>query len=141
VPASRVDEVSRLLSDLAAAAQRCGEVAGMALVGSWARGTATAESDVAVVILGDVESLLERQPWAEATATAELVRTETFGVVRERRYEFPSGLTLELDLAPREWASTAPLDPGTAVVVSHGFRILVDPDGLLHALSDAAISS
>jgi hypothetical protein len=65
-----------------------------------------------------------------------LVRSEEFGVLIERRLRLPSGLEIEVGIAPTSWAATDPLDDGTHRVVRDGFRILHDRDGLLKNLLD-----
>ncbi|HYU59737.1 MAG TPA: nucleotidyltransferase domain-containing protein [Solirubrobacterales bacterium] len=135
--AERRREVNRLLAELTRCAQADASIAALALVGSWARGAATDESDLDVLILGDRDELLARQPWAELTATAELVQRRRFGSVAERRYRLPSGLVLELGVASRRWASVDPVDAGTRLVISDGMRVVVDPEGLLERLRRA----
>ena len=57
-----------------------------------------------------------------------LVRTQTWGVVTERRLGHPSGFDLELNVASPSWASIDPLDAGTRRVLSDGASILLDRD-------------
>lgn len=52
----------------------------------------------------------------------------------ERRLRLRSGLEIEFGIAPLSWASTAPLDAGTARVIHDGYIPIFDPDGLLRRL-------
>lgn len=52
----------------------------------------------------------------------------------ERRARPRSGFEVELGLTTPAWASTTPVDPGTAGVVIGGCVPIVDPDGLLERL-------
>jgi len=106
----------------------------VALVGSWARGDAGPDSDLDVVLLTtSPEAYMDSTPWPDA----ELGETHDWGGLTERRLRLPSGLELELDIAPLAWASTDPLDEGTRRVVRDGMRILHDPDRLLEKLAAA----
>jgi predicted nucleotidyltransferase len=130
----RTREVRELTKRVATWARERSDVRAAALVGSWARGDARPDSDVDVVLLTTTpEAYMGGTPWPDA----ELVQTRDWGGLTERRLRLPSGLELELGVAPPEWASTDPLDPGTRAVVSDGMRILHDPDQLLAKLAAA----
>jgi uncharacterized protein len=116
------------------------DVRGVALVGSWARDEQRPDSDLDVVVLtDDPDRYIADAPWADEFRDAELIATRDWGGLTEQRLRFPSGLELELELgvAPVEWASTEPLDPGTRQVVRDGMRVLHDPDQLLAKLAAA----
>jgi len=105
------------------------------LAGSYARRAARTDSDVDLVVLAeDPRQLLEDDEWHRRFGDVELVRSEEFGVVVERRLRLPSGLEIEVGIAPTSWAATDPVDAGTHRVVREGFRILVDRDRLLARL-------
>ena len=130
-------EVDDVLAAVGAWAGQRQDVRALALVGSWARGTATVSSDVDLVLLtDDVAHYVERGDWiTEALGPqAQLVRTRAWGVLIERRVRLPSGLEVELGFAPCSWAETDPLDPGTAAVIRDGCRPLFDADALLARL-------
>ena len=125
---------SELLDRVVSWARARPDVRGVALVGSWARGDAGPDSDLDVVLLTtSPEAYMDSTPWPDA----ELVETRDWGGLTERRLRLPSGLELELDIAPLAWASTDPLDEGTRRVVRDGMRILHDPDRLLEKLAAA----
>ena len=111
----------------------------MALVGSWARGTATPDSDVDLVLLTErPEALLLDDGWhRDFGPDAALVRAADFGAVQERRLRLASGLEVELCVGHASWAQTDPVDPGTRRVVADGIRVLWDPYGRLAALVEA----
>jgi hypothetical protein len=97
-------------------------------------------SDIDLVVLtDDVEAFTANVDWVRA-ATAQdgrIVRSKMWGPVYERRVELASGLLVECGFAPASWASTEPLDQGTAEVVAHGFQILYDPEETLWRLATA----
>ena len=112
------------------------DVRGLALVGSWARGTAHMESDVDLVLLTcRVERYTETDDWMGELGCEALVRTTAWGAITERRLRMPSGLEVEVGVALPCWASVFPVDSGTRSVVEDGMRVLHDPDGLLRALA------
>jgi len=65
-----------------------------------------------------------------------LIRSRTWGPVRERRFRLASGLIVELGIAPSSWAEI-PLDAGTRRVLRDGHRVLYGTD-LMAAASAAA---
>jgi uncharacterized protein len=105
-----------------------------------ARGTAGMQSDVDIVVLTDHPGrYVDDQTWVgDNFDGAEILRTQAWGPLTELRLRLPSGLEIELGFAPRSWAATAPVDPGTARVLRDGCYPLADPDGLFAAVVAAA---
>ncbi len=108
------------------------EVRAIGLVGSWARGAPRAGSDVDLVVLVERG---EPAGWLDGLGLEDL-GTRPWGVVTERRLRAAGGRELDVGFAPPSWASTDPLDPGTARVAGDGLVPLHDPDGLLLELLD-----
>jgi uncharacterized protein len=134
----RAREVRELTERIAAWAGERADVRGLALVGSWTRGEPGPESDLDVLLLTtDPEAYTTGIPWADELPEAELLDTRKWGPLTERLLRLPSGLEVELGIAPPSWASTEPLDEGTRGVVGDGMRILHDPDQLLAKLAAA----
>jgi predicted nucleotidyltransferase len=108
-------------------------IVAIALVGSWARNAGRPDSDVDLVVLTiKPELLLESNSWfAIFEAGAQLVRSEDFGLIQERRLRLADGLEVEVGIGAPEWAGTEPPDAGSARVVRDGMRILYDPEQLL----------
>lgn len=126
--AHRRREVEHLLEDLRRWAQRHDAVDAVVLVGSVARGEDRVGSDVDVVVLtGDPILCPVDGGWFVGLRPgSRLVRTATWGPVREQRYRLPSGVVVEVGLAPPSWAGV-PLDAGTRRVLGDGHRVLHDP--------------
>lgn len=138
VTPERQAEVAAVVDSLRSWAEGDARVAALALVGSWAAGTASEGSDVDLVVLSARPgSLLDDHRWFEAVEPARLVRAGRFGAVAERRLRRPSGLDVEICVGDRAWARTHPVDPGTRQVVVDGLRVLVDPEHLLADLLTA----
>lgn len=139
----RQAEVERVLRDATLWASARRDVAALALVGSWARGTASDESDVDLVLLIDEPTVYtRREDWvAELFPSAQVMRTGDWGAIVERRLLLASGLEVELGVASPSWAAVEPLDEGTRRVVGDGLRALYDPRGLLADLAAAVAAS
>lgn len=141
VPPALADKVDQVLARAAAWVAGRPDVRALALVGSWARGTATVESDVDLMLLTeDPAPYTGSDVLVRGLGAGDLVRTRTWGPVTERRLALRSGLEVEVGVALPTWAAVDPVDEGTRRVVGCGMRVLYDPDGLLAGLV-AALSS
>ncbi|WP_274918526.1 nucleotidyltransferase domain-containing protein [Streptomyces sp. WZ-12] len=129
--AAEVREIADRVTHWAAARP---DIVGLLLVGSYARNAARTDSDVDIVLLTTDRSRYAEDTWADGLALGELVRTRAWGPLNERRHALASGLEVEVNIGPPDWARTDPVDPGTRRVVTAGARPLHDPAGLLDAL-------
>ncbi len=116
------------------------DIEGVALVGSYARGTATENSDVDLMILTSERArYLENQDWLSLFGEIERSRNETWGAVKTIRATYKTGLEIEYNFSTPSWAAV-PVDAGTRRVVNDGLKILFDPIGILDALRNAVIA-
>jgi hypothetical protein len=116
------------------------DVVAVALVGSWARGSARPDSDVDLVVLTtEGARYLEHDDWIAGLGAQRLVLTRSWGPLTERRVVMPSGLEVEVGIAAPSWAAVDPVDAGTQQVVTDGVRVLYDPAGLLATLLATAV--
>jgi predicted nucleotidyltransferase len=132
----RHQEVAALLEWAERWAGGRGDVAGLLLAGSWARGAARDDSDVDLVLLSDDPSVYDAAFLAERTALGAFVTTRGWGPLTEWRFVRESGLEIELCVGTPDWAGTSPVDAGTRRVVSDGVRPLYDPRGLIAGVID-----
>ena len=111
-------------------------------MGSHARGTASDDSDIDLVILTARPSdYTTREDWVDDWGLGHLVDTRSWGAITERRLRHPSGRDIDVGIGEPTWASERPINAGTLRVVRDGLRPLYDPQSLLkQLLSDATPS-
>jgi RimJ/RimL family protein N-acetyltransferase len=132
------DDVATMLDHVAEWAASRSDIVAVALVGSQARGTARRDSDLDLVLLSrDPELYIQEESWAQEIGGAQLQGSAHRGLLFEQRLTTASGLELDVGLASPRWASTDPLDAGTARVAREGMRIIYDPEQVLARLREA----
>ncbi len=110
----------------------------VALVGSYARGTAEPDSDVDLVIItNNPKSFLENDLWLQKFGQVKGIKNEDWGLVRSKRVFYENGLEVEFGITTPEWAKINSVDPGTKKVISDGLKILYDKDCSLQKLLQA----
>lgn len=133
-----MDAVCRLLTSVAEWAADQSDVRAVALVGSHARGTARADSDVdLVLVVNDPGARLDNRTWVAHFGDATSVTHEDWGLVQSLRVTYADGSDVEFGLTRVVWAEP-PLDAGTVRVIRDGLRVVSDPAGLLRAAIEAA---
>jgi Streptomycin adenylyltransferase len=109
-------------------------ISGLALVGSYARGTASSDSDINLVFLCRSPDTFVRDPgWIQRFGVVERCHREEWGRVTSLRVHYTQGMEVEFGFTTPAWAAL-PVDQGTRGVVADGLRILWDPDGVLERL-------
>ncbi len=107
------------------------DVIGLALVGSFARGQATADSDIDLILLTPRPQDFVNDPdWVREFGRVKSYEIEKWGMVTSLRVYYEDDLEVEYGLTSPQWASL-PLDQGTRQVISDGMKMLVDKVGLL----------
>jgi predicted nucleotidyltransferase len=124
--------VEQFLLDVTAWAAKRADVSAVALVGSHARGEATEDSDVDLVVLCDSPSSLLCDPFPSLFGVVSKESIEDWGRLTSRRVFFDNGLEVEFGIALRGWALEP--DEGTIAVVERGCIVLHDPQKLLATL-------
>jgi predicted nucleotidyltransferase len=110
-------------------------VAGVLLVGSYARGAARADSDVDLVLLSDSKAeLVNDSKWTGTFGAIKSQSQENWGAVTSLRVKYASGLEVEFGMAGPNWATLRPVDPGTLRVINDGAKVIWDPKGILKDL-------
>ncbi|MFI0786227.1 nucleotidyltransferase domain-containing protein [Streptomyces lydicus] len=131
----RVAEIDEVIDRITRWARSRDDIVGLLLVGSCARDAARPDSDIDVVLLTTDESryLLE-EAWTAELGLGQVIRTQSWGPITERRCSTASGLEVELGIGSPTWAKTDPVDRGTRRVVNDGARVLHDPAGIFAGL-------
>lgn len=107
----------------------------VALVGSYARGTARPDSDIDLVIItNDPKLLLENVLWLKNFGQIKEIKNEDWGLIQSKRVFYKNGPEVEFGITTPKWAKIDPVDPGTKQVVSNGVKILYDKNGILQTL-------
>jgi hypothetical protein len=117
------------------------DIRGVALVGSHARNAARPDSDIDMVILSKKPDRFRDTSWLTTIEWSrlgvELINwsDEGYGALWSRRIWLKPDCEVEFGFTSLSWADVAPIDRGTAEIISNGCRILYDPDGLLERLT------
>lgn len=122
-----------LFAQIKAWAEKQGDISGVLLVGSHARGTARADSDMDLVILTTQPArYLDSISFAETFGAVARWEKEDWGKVTSMRVKYRGGMEVEFGFALPDWIAF-PLEPGTRRVLSDGARIIFDREGSLIA--------
>jgi hypothetical protein len=118
--------VADFLSQVIVWATGLPDILGVALVGSYARGSAKPDSDVDLVIIAEKpQCYLTDQLWASEFGPVKELQIEDFGMLTSLRVWYASGLEVEYGFTDARWVAV-PLDPGTQQVIKHGLHILYE---------------
>jgi len=107
------------------------DIRAVALVGSYARETATESSDIDLVIIAEEpKEYFEKTGWIRVFGKVIAQKVEAYGKLTSLRVWYESGLEIEYGFTTREWVNS-PLDAGTKRVVDDGMRLLFEKEMLL----------
>lgn len=119
------------------------DIVAVALVGSWARGTARLDSDIDLMFLTlnaaeyrVGQAWMSEISWDSLGYQVQSWKNQGYGLVWSRHVYFEEGIEIEFSFGFPRWAETRPIDPGTASVIRNGCKILYDPENLLTKLVD-----
>lgn len=125
------DQVAPFLNDVTRWVAAQAGILALALVGSYARGTATESSDVDLVLIAhDPKRYLEKADWVRRFGTVEKQQVEDYGLLTSLRIWYRDGLEVEYGLTDERWAGV-PLDEGTRRVIADGVRVLFERGDIL----------
>ena len=133
---NRIGQVNRFLQIITKWASSQIDIQVVALVGSYARGTANESSDIDLVIITDKpRKYLEHTQWVTHFGKVITQRIEYYGKVTSIRICYTSGLEVEYGITDNNWVSL-PLDEGTRQVIQDGMMILFERNALLSLVGD-----
>lgn len=120
------EKVASFLHEFTAWASDREDILAVALVGSYAKNTASEDSDIDLVILAAQPGLyLENIEWVRQFGNVCRHQIEDYGRLTSLRVWYNSGIEVEYGLTSRDWAAL-PLDKGTQAVISGGMQILFE---------------
>ncbi|HEX2946665.1 MAG TPA: aminoglycoside 6-adenylyltransferase [Clostridia bacterium] len=120
--------VSRFLSEALDWAEQEENIRCMVLVGSHARGTARADSDVDLVVMAaDPQVYIRDHTFASRFGRIDRMQNEDWGRVTSVRVFYEDSLEVEFSFTDPSWCSL-PLDAGTQRVLTDGYRVMADKD-------------
>jgi hypothetical protein len=106
-------------------------VLAIGIVGSYARGTARADSDVDVVVIcTQPDVMLSEDLLLERFGKLQRAQSEDYGLVQSRRCWYANGLEIEFGFTSTRWC-TPPIDQATGAVIKAGLASAYDPQQLL----------
>jgi predicted nucleotidyltransferase len=109
------------------------DILAVALVGSYARGTARPDLDIDLVLIAEApERYLNDLRWTGALGDVLSTALEPYGRLTSVRVWYAGGIEVEFGFTTREWAGL-PLDEGTQRVIA-GMRVLFEREPLLSPL-------
>jgi nucleotidyltransferase-like protein len=137
--AATLDEmVAPIIDPVVPWARRRSDVLGLAVVGSWARGTARGDSDIDLVLLVREPEDFRGQDWPGEIAWCEACVAQwhdaDYGVAWSSHLQLSDSREIEFTFCRPSWADTDPVEEGTAQVISGGCRVLLDKSGLFEKL-------
>jgi predicted nucleotidyltransferase len=110
------------------------DIRAVALVGSYARGDARADSDIDLVLMCSERSrYLSDTGWLSTFGEVATQSFEDWGMVQSIRVVYRNGPEVEFGVTGLDWAAF-PVDEGTAAVLRHGCSVLLDRDGRVEAV-------
>jgi uncharacterized protein len=136
-------DAERLIATIVGWAKEQPTVQAVALVGSHARRTAGADSDIDIVgLTTNPQAFRADTAWLKAIgAEVSKWQDEDYGQLWSRRLWLKDSAEIELGVTSPSWAAVNPLNPGTRAIIADGCRILHDPTKILNRLCAAVAGS
>jgi len=121
----------KMIKEFCTWARERADIAGVFLVGSHARGDATSESDVDLVMLtSEPKPYLDDVSWVSQFGASESVEHEDWGKVQSLRVFYAGGPEVEFGITTLDWASH-PVPESTQGVLKGGMKLIFDRTGEL----------
>jgi predicted nucleotidyltransferase len=126
-----LNNINEFINKFSDWAQTQPDVAALALVGSYARNTATETSDIdLVMITGQPDKYLTDLSWIRHFGQVNRYQIEDYGKLTSVRVWYKDGSEIEYGITDKSWAAL-PLDAGTREVIEGGMRIIFEKENIL----------
>jgi predicted nucleotidyltransferase len=107
------------------------DIKAIALVGSYANGTATNDSDIDLILLVTQPDIyLKNTNWVSEFGLVDEKQIEHYGKVTSIRVWYSNGNEVEFGITNHNWAAS-PLDDGTQIVIKNGMKVLFEREAIL----------
>jgi len=107
------------------------DIKAIALVGSYANGTATNDSDIDLILLVTQPDIyLKNTNWVSEFGLVDEKQIEHYGKVTSIRVWYSNGNEVEFGITKHNWAAS-PLDDGTQIVIKNGMKVLFEREAIL----------
>ena len=107
----------------------------VALIGSHARGMATPESDVDLIVVVSLPNIyLKHRQWTSLFGSVEREQLEDYGKCQSLRVGYSDRFEVEYGFVAEAWAAL-PLDEDTRKIVSDGMKVMFERKPLLSRLT------
>jgi len=131
VDKSAISPVDCLVERITGWAAAKPDILAVAMIGSYARGTATDTSDIDFILIAlHPDTYLKDLNWMIDFGRVENFQIENYGLVTSVRIWFADGLEVEFGITDERWIAD-PLDAGTIRVIHDGMRILFERKNIL----------
>ena len=125
------EKIEQFLIEITNWAASRSDIQALAVVGSYARGAATATSDLDLVLITThPDHYFHDQCWVQQFGTVEKQQVEEYGMLTSLRIWYSNRLEVEFGITNESWAAL-PLDEGSRQVIADGIRVLFEKDHLL----------
>lgn len=126
--------IQNFLTQIVHWAKNQDDISGIALVGSYARGTANQDSDIDLVILAkNHKNYLSDLAWLSQFGNYYLIKKKRYGKLTSLHVQYLDNHEVEFGITNSAWAKIPP-DRGTAKVILEGVQVLYDPYHLYQKL-------
>lgn len=129
------ESLTKFLGQFVAWAKTQAEISEVLLVGSYATGRSTPDSDIDLIVLcKHPKNYLDEPNWIEQFGVVKNTAIEDWGKATSLRVWYATGLEVEFGLAGQDWIEK-PINEGTRNVLQNGYELLVDRTGRLAGLA------
>lgn len=133
-------DIKSFLAQLISWVQRQDNIQAVAVVGSYARGSAHEDSDIDIMIITkDPQKYIDDEKWIHIFGDVEKIENEVWTQVKTKRVFYKDGREVEFNFDNETWVKTRPIDSGTKRVITDGMQIVLDKEGMLEDLQKELI--
>jgi len=116
-------------------------IVAIVVVGSYARGTAGADSDIDLVLITNNRAqFLDERRWIEQFGKVDSCELEDYGLVQSLRVFFENGPEVEFGITSLDWVAETELG-STGAILAGGYLVIYDPTNIVDAFYRRAVAA